>query len=187
MCFLKCFLKLIAWVDAWSHWLHWIMRSCIGCIFAFIRLFSTMHVQMCPQIAFLRRGIVSFVAFVWLLPTMYFQMSPQIVFLNGCIVTLVAFVWLFSTVHFQMSPKVAFPNGCIVALVAFFYFSPLCIFKCLLKSPFWTEAWSHWLHLFYFLHCIFWTDAYLPKGSRTKSSFDKLGILSQPAWPLPQR
>ena len=37
-----------------------------------------------------------------------------------------------------------------------FNFSPLCVFKCILKFPSWLEAKSHWLHLFGFSPlCVF--------------------------------
>ena len=40
-------------------------------------------------------------------------------------------------------------------LVAFVWFSPLWVFKCLLKSLAQEEAKSHWLHFLTFLHCAF--------------------------------
>ena len=124
----------------------------------FVWLFSTVCFQMLPQIACIRGCIITLVAFVGLLSTVRFEMSPQIACPRGRKVTLVAFVELFSTMYFQMSPQIACLRGCIVALVAFFYFpqwvlkcllelhsriawlhlfdfSPLCIFKCFLKSP----------------------------------------------------
>ena len=43
--------------------------------------------------AWMRRGIVTLVTFVWLFSTVHLQMLPQIVCPRRCIVTLVAFVW----------------------------------------------------------------------------------------------
>ena len=71
-------------------------------------------------------------------------------------VTSVASIWLFSTVHFQMSPKIGSHRGWKITLAEFFYFSPLCVFKCLLKLPAWEDEKSHWLHLFDFSPlCVF--------------------------------
>ena len=56
---------------------------------------------------------------VCLFSTVCFQMSPQIACLRRSIVTLVAFVRLFSTVCYQMSPQAAFHRGCILTLVEF--------------------------------------------------------------------
>ena len=64
-----------------------------------------MRFQMCPQIAYLRRSIVTLVAFVWLFSTVHFQMFSQIACMSRGIVALVAFVGLFSTVRFQMCPQ----------------------------------------------------------------------------------
>ena len=74
---------------------------------------------MPPQIACLRRCIVTLVTFVWFFSTVRFQMRPQMACLRGCIVTLVAFVWLFSTVCFQMRPQIAGLRTGKVALVTF--------------------------------------------------------------------
>ena len=49
------------------------------------------------------------------------------------IATLAAFVLLFSTVGFQMFPQIACMRGCIVTWLHLFAFSPLCVFKCILK------------------------------------------------------
>ena len=92
------------------------MQNHIGCIFF---TFSTVSFQMCPQMACLRRCIVTLVAFIWLFSTVCFQMSPQNVCPRRGIVTLVAFVWLFPTVHFQMCLQTSCPRRGKVTLVAF--------------------------------------------------------------------
>ena len=84
-----------------------------------ISIFSTVHFQMCPQIACLRRRKVTLVAFVRLFSTVCFQMSSQIKCLGTCKVTLAAFVRLFSTVHFQMCFQMTCLRRGIVTLVAF--------------------------------------------------------------------
>ena len=58
---------------------------------------------------------------------------------------------LFNTAV-QMSPQMACLRGCIVTSVAFVRLisSPLCVFKCCLKTYAWEDAKSHWLHLFDF-------------------------------------
>ena len=62
----------------------------------------------------------------------------------------------FSTVYFQMCPQSVWSRGCKVTLVHLFGFSPLCVFKCVLKLPAWEDAKSHWLHLNDFsLVCVF--------------------------------
>ena len=102
---------------------------------AFVWLFPAVCFQMCPQIACLRRGIITLVAFVWLFSAMCFQMAClrwgkvtlilaflHCVFLSvysNCVSVrmqshLVTFVWLFSTVCFQMSPEMACHRGCIL-------------------------------------------------------------------------
>ena len=95
-------------------------RGCIvshtGCICS---VFSTVHFEMSPQIACIRRGIITLAAFVWLFSTVRFQMCPQIAWIRAGKVTLAAFVWLFSTVRYQMCPQIACQRRGIVTLVAF--------------------------------------------------------------------
>ena len=111
---------------------------------AFVWFFSTVCLQMCPQIACPIGCIVTLVAFVWLFSAVRFQIFYPFLWtivkektwsllccwplpkwflqtegMNGCIVTLVAFVWFFSTVHFQMFPQITCMRRCIVTLVAF--------------------------------------------------------------------
>ena len=74
---------------------------------------------MLPQIAYLRRGIVTLAAFVWLFSTVRLKMCPQIVCPKGCKVTLVAFVQPFSTVCFHVSLQIGRLRGAISTLVAF--------------------------------------------------------------------
>ena len=77
MVFLHCaFSNLSSNCDAKSHWLHLFdflphfvfsnvcPRRCIITLVGFVRLFSTVHFQMCPQIACLRRCKVTLVAFI---------------------------------------------------------------------------------------------------------------------------
>ena len=80
----------------------------------------------------------------WLFSTVRFQMPPQMACLRRGIITLVALIWLFSTVHFQMCPQIAWIRWCIVTLVAFVWFFPLCVFKCVLKLLTWESHWLHW-------------------------------------------
>ena len=69
----------------------------------------------------------------------------------------VCYIWLiFSLMCYQMTPQIAFPRISKVTFIALFYFSPLCVFKCLLKFSAREEAKSHWLHLFGFSPlCVF--------------------------------
>ena len=114
--------------------LHNRMHSYIGCICC---VFFTVCFQMFPQLACQRGCIVTLVAYVRLFPTVYHQMSSQNTCLRRCKVTLVAIVCFFSIVYFQISPQITCWRGCIGGLhwLHFFYFSPLCVFKCVLKLP----------------------------------------------------
>ena len=95
LCVLKCALKLPAWHESKSHWLH------------FVRLFSTVCFQMSSQIKCLGTCKVTLALFVWLFSTVHFQMCFQMTCLRRGIVTLVASIWFFSTVGFQISPQTA--------------------------------------------------------------------------------
>ena len=109
---------------------------------------------MLPQIVSLDWYKVAMVALVCFLSTVRFQMLPQNVSLDRCKVALVALVWFFSTVRFQMLPQNVSFDWCKVVLVALvlFYFSPLCVFKfllkCFLKLSAWIDVKSHWSQLF---------------------------------------
>ena len=126
-------------------------------------------------------------------------------------VTLIAFFWNISTVCFYLSTQIACLWGCKVTWLHLFDFSPLYVFKCLLK---WTgtedsysivtmlalfrffstvEALSHWLHLFDFSPlCIFKCVLKLPAWTDAKShclhlfGFSPLWVfkcvLKLPAW-----
>ena len=79
-----CFLPTMWFQMLYSHWLHlfnfsplcvFILRfhmslqvvcprGCIVILVAFVQLFPTVHFQMCPQMACLKRGIVTLVAFI---------------------------------------------------------------------------------------------------------------------------
>ena len=115
MCFFKCVLKLPAWEDAKSHWLHLFCFSPL-CIFKCI-------FKLPAQ----KDAIVTLVAFVWFFSTMFFQMCLQMACLNGCKITLVAFVCPFSTVGFHMNPQTVCTRACIIALIAFVWF--WCVFN----------------------------------------------------------
>ena len=93
---------------------------------SFVRLFSTMHFQMSPQIACLGGFIFTLVTFVWLVSTMGFQMCPQIVCPGRSKVTLVTFVWFFSTVWFQMSLQSVCMRGCKATLFALVWSPSFC-------------------------------------------------------------
>ena len=123
------------------------LRRCIVTLVAFVWLFSTVRFQMSPQISCLRRCIVALVAFVWLFSSVRFQMSPQITCLRRRIVTLVSFVWLFSTVRFQMCPQIACVHIHIIAMVAFVWFFSTVLIKCSSKSPVFINKKLQWLHL----------------------------------------
>ena len=105
------------------------LRRGIVTLVAFVRLFSTVCFQMCPQFVCPRWCEVTLVAFVLIFPTVRFQMCPQMASLNGCKVTLVAFVWLFSTVRFQMCPQMACIGRCIFTLVACMWHDIVSIFR----------------------------------------------------------
>ena len=72
--------------------------------------------------------IVTLVAFVWPFSSVCFQMSLQTTCLSGCKVTLVALHCAFSNVVSNSLPETM--HG-----LHLFEFSPLCIFKCALKTP----------------------------------------------------
>ena len=98
-------LKLPAWKNVWSHWLH---------------LFdiSTVCFQMSKQSAFIRGCIITLIAPVQLFSTMRFQMFPQMACLKECGHTNYTF-WLFSTVCSQMNPKITYQRGYIFTMVTF--------------------------------------------------------------------
>ena len=103
--------------------------------------FSTMHFQMSLKII----NIFSAVCY---------QRPSQITCLKENIFALVAFIWLSSTVCFQMSIQSVWIRWYKVAWSAFVGLSPVCVFKCLLKSPAWEKAYSHWLHFSFLGHCV---------------------------------
>ena len=86
------------------------IQSCIVCI---CWTFSSVCVQMSPQIACLREGIFTLVAFIPFLVTVCYQMFVQNACTRGNKVALAAFVWLFSSVRFQMGSQNACMWGCI--------------------------------------------------------------------------
>ena len=83
------------------------LRRCIVTLVAFVCLFSTVFLQLSPQMACARRCKIILNVFVWPFSTVHFQMLTQRAWIRASKVTLVAFVWLFSTVRFQMSSQTA--------------------------------------------------------------------------------
>ena len=123
---------------------------------------------MCFQITYPIKRMITLVAFVGLFSSVCFQMATESAWIRAGKVTLAAFVWLFSAVCYQMCPQIACMRRGKVGLVRqvpqpnclsrlhLLDFSPLCVFKCLLKSPACVDAKSHWLHLFDFSPmCVF--------------------------------
>ena len=90
---------------------------------------------MLPQIACLRRGIVTLVAFVWLFSTVNRQMFLKIASYNGGEIAMDAFVWIFSTVCCQMCPQTARLSRDEVTAVALLGSSPVCVLIRFLKTP----------------------------------------------------
>ena len=118
------------------------MLGCIFTLVAFFRLFPTMCFQMCPQIACLRLCLFIYVSFIHLDQIMHSH--------TGCI-CLTFLHCAFPNVYSKsLDQRRQSHTGCI-----FFSYSPPCIFKSLLKSPAWKKAYSHRLHLFGILHCVF--------------------------------
>ena len=109
-----------------------------------------MRFQICPQMAYTRRGIVTLVAFVWLFSTVRFQMCPQIACRGRCIVTSVAFVWFFSTVRFQMCPQMTCTRRGIFTLVAFVWFNDIA--SCYLLD-FYIHTLQNKVIIFHFFDC----------------------------------
>ena len=85
---------------------------------------SSVHFQMCPEMACLRGCILALVAFVWLFTIVCFQMVPQNVCTWRFLITPIAFVWPFSAVDFQMSPQIACLSGSKITLAAFVQLFP---------------------------------------------------------------
>ena len=124
-----------------------------------------------------RRFKVTVVAFVWLFFNVRFHMLLHTACMSGCIITLVAFVSFFfrygfsnvTSIHLDQSMHIH--TGCIcltflrcvisnvsstclpqrmhshIGYICLF-FSPLCLFKCVLKCPAFEDVYLHWLHLF---------------------------------------
>ena len=119
--FFKCLHKLLGSENAKSRWLH---------LFGF----SPLCIFKCVLKLLEREDAKSH----WL---HLLDFSPLCLFIWDfrelgsvqCKVALVEFVWFFSAVRFQMCLQMACPNWCKAALVHLFGFSPLWVFKCLLK------------------------------------------------------
>ena len=102
---------------------------------------------MYPKSTLIRGCIVTPVAFVCLFSTVLLQMCPQIACRIGGKVTQAAFVCLFSTMCSQMCPQIACLMGCKITEVAFVCLFLLCVLMCCLKLPLLAVAQLHWLHL----------------------------------------
>ena len=113
LCIFKCLLKLFTRIEVKSHSLH---------LFDFS--------PMCDFKCLLKQNRQSLIDCIF-------------VCTKRAKVTFVAFIWLFSTVWFQMFSQISWITTGKVALIAFFYFSTLCIFKCLLKLLTRSEVNSH--------------------------------------------
>ena len=141
-------------LNAFSNCLFEDMQSHISCICV---IFSEVCFHMCSQTC-LNRCKVTFVACVRFTQMLYFHMCSQIAFLNRCKVTIVA---CERFVSFHMSPQMAYLTRCKFTFVACVWFSnhllehmqcyiswymlysEMLVFKCLPKSPTWTDAKSH--------------------------------------------
>ena len=96
-----------AFLNVSSNHLQEETQSHIGCI-CMTYLHCVFH--MFPHCTRIRAGIVPLVAFVWLFFTVHLKMCPRIACPRRGIVTMVAFVWLFSSVCFQMCPQIVCPT-----------------------------------------------------------------------------
>ena len=74
-------------------------NRCKAALVAFVRFFTWVSFQMCPQMASPNGCIVALVTFVQFFSRVRFQRHPQIVCSMRCIVTLVAFICPFSIFH----------------------------------------------------------------------------------------
>ena len=70
-----------------------------------------------------------------LFPNVSFHMSAQRTWIRACKITLIAFVWLFSSVRLQCILNLPASEDTKSHRLHLFDFSPLCIFKCVLKLP----------------------------------------------------
>ena len=172
-----CIVALVAFVVLFSSvcfqmlpQIAW-MRRCIFTLVAFGWRFSTVFFKCVLKLPG-QKEIKS----QWLampeLKSFFVLMSS----LRRCIVTLVEFGWQFSTVFSNVSSnhlaeQMQSHIGCICLTCLYCVFSnvasnclhekmldfsPLYIFKCVLKLPGWEEIKSHWLYLFDLsLLCVF--------------------------------
>ena len=137
VCVFKCLLRWHVREDAKSHKLH-------------LFHFSPLCVFKCLLKLPAWENAYSHWMNLFGFPPLCFQMSGQIACLCGCKITLVAFVWLFSSALqcvSKMYPQMACPGGCKDVKshkLHLFDFSPLCVFKCLLKLPAQEDVQLHW-------------------------------------------
>ena len=120
------------------------IRAGIVPLVAFVWLFFTVHLKMCPRIACPRRGIVTLVAFVWLSPVCVFKCALKLFAREDAKSHRLHFCKGHShigcIVRFQMSPQMACIRRCIFTLLAFvwllstvrFHMSPqiACLWGC---------------------------------------------------------
>ena len=124
LCVFKGLLKLSAWIDAKSHWSH--LFDFLNCAFSNATSncqLELMQSRTCMIFKIVRlKYLLKLLAWIdakWHCSHL-FDFSPFFIF--------------------KMPPQIVSLDRCKVALVAFVDFSPLCIFKCLLKSPVQEEA-----------------------------------------------
>ena len=98
-------------------------------------------------------------------------MCPQRACFKRCIVTLVLHLFGFSPVYvFKCVLKLPSQEDALSHCLHLFDFSLLCVIKCVLKALAWTDAKSHWLHLLDFSPlCIFKRVIKWPAWEETKS------------------
>ena len=134
---------------------------------------------MCPQIAFLNRCKIALFAFVRLFSTVRFQMCPQTACLWGCTVTLVTFFYFSPLCVLKCALKLPARDESKSHWLHLFGFSPLCVFKCLLKLNAWEHVKSHWLYLFDLsLLCVFKCLLISPSFENAKSHWVHLFAFS---------
>ena len=98
-----------------------------------------MFFHVCPKKVWPVRFIITLITFVQFFCIVCFQVHSQITWIRGSIITVVTFIWLFSTVCFQVSPQIAREDAKSHKL-HLFDFSPLWIFKCVLKLLAWEDS-----------------------------------------------
>ena len=134
----NCVFKLLVEEDEWSLWLHFSHLYVFKCwlnffmsifyykvkLFSLVYLFSTVPLQMCPQLVYI------------CFASLCFQMFPQITCRRGCKIAPVALSWFFSVVCFRNVLK-----WCAMQImIHFFGFVPLCFATCLFNVAGWEDV-----------------------------------------------